>query len=404
MTEETSNLSDTHVLEIIGMSTKFADQEANYRNEVMDKIHAGKIPLTSIGDIPLKYLDVTKLPGVPEQNILTPSKVYKPFRYDFGYQAWEQQSKVFWLSLNVPMGDDMRDWRTRLSDVERSLLSNVFPLFVQTDMLVEDIWMHEYNKIFKPQEIQMAIASISNSESIHKVAYSHLLDSLAFPVNHYSKFMEQKAMMDKYNFTTGFHMDSLAGIALSIMIFGCMTEGIQLFSTFALMMNFPRQNKMKGMGQIISWSVRDESLHCGFANELLKVLIREFGHLIDLPRIIKRAIEAVHKIVANERAYIDLAFELGEIPGLTKDNHIKYVHHLADKRLKLYSIPVQFGEEDTPYEWLDSLLGGLEMANFFEQHSSEYSLGALKGDFSTAWDELGPIVLKQRELTLSDAG
>jgi ribonucleoside-diphosphate reductase beta chain len=355
------------------------------RDDICDDIANDQIPLTEIGNIPLKFLDVSNLPGVVSDNIMTPSRVYKPFRYQFGYDMWKTQNGLFWLPEEVPMGDDVRDWNQKLSDAERSLMINVFPLFVQSDVLVADAWIHQYAKIFRPHEIQMGIAAVSNIEMVHTAAYAHLLDSLQLPEDTYGLFMEYKEMSDKYDYTAGFRMDTLTGIAVAMVVFGCLTEGLQLFASFALLMNNPRQNKLKGMGQIVSWSVRDESLHCSFVAQLYRVFMIEFGHLIDHARLEAAIDFAAHQIVKNEHKFSELAFRGGDVPGLTLPQHIDYIDSIADMRLTMFGFKPKFGEKENPYDWLDGLLGGVELASLFDQRGTSYTRNATTGDWDNAW-------------------
>lgn len=362
-----------------------ASEKSHMRDSVMNDILSGKIRQKEVGDIPLQYLDINNLPGVPTSNIMTESTVYKPFRYEFGYKMWEKQNQLQWLPEEVPMSDDMRDWKSKLSDNERSLLSNVFPLFVQSDLLIQNAYIAHYARIFKPNEIQMGISSIANMESTHQAAYAHLLDSLSFPVETYSEFLAHQAMVDKIDYTAGFRMDTLTGIAVAMVVFGCLTEGLQLFATFALLMNFPRQNKLKGMGQIVSWSVRDESLHVGFVSQLFKVFLSEFGHLIDQERLLEAVDRVSKQMVKNEYGYCELAFRGGPITGVSYEQHIDFIDSIADMRLKMFGFKSRFGDKENPYDWYDSMIGGVELANFFESRSTSYTRAATTGTWEEAW-------------------
>ena len=356
------------------------------RDSIMSDIKSGRIPLDEIAEIPLKYLDLTNLPGVPSQNIMTPSTAFKPFRYDFGYKMWERQNQIHWLHESVPLGKDLQDWKTKLSNAERNLMTHMFPLFVQNDVLVNNVYIDQYAKIFRPNELQLAFSAIANAESIHQVAYSHLLTELGLPESHYSAFLEYKEMADKYNFTAGFRMDTLMGIALALLVFGALTEGLQLFASFAVMFNFTRHNKLNGMGQIVSWSVRDESLHVSFVAQIFKHFMAEYGHLLDKKVLIERTNEAARGIVEGEHKFTDLAFELGGVEGLEAQDVKDYVCHTADFRLQQFGLPPIYNTPIGPIgDWIDSLMGGIEHANFFEQRGTEYSRGATKGTWAEAF-------------------
>src|SRR5579864_4392594 len=183
-------------------------------------------------------------------SLLSARKMYKPFQYPWAYEYWKRQQQLHWLPEEVPLGEDCRDWAQKLSDHERNLLTQIFRFFTQADVEVQDCYHDKYGRVFKPTEIKMMLTAFSNMETVHIAAYSHLLDTIGMPESEYSAFLQYKEMKDKHDY-------------------------LQLFASFAMLMNFPRFNKMKGMGQIISWSVRDESLHCEGIIRLFHTFVKE---------------------------------------------------------------------------------------------------------------------------------
>jgi ribonucleoside-diphosphate reductase beta chain len=167
-------------------------------------------------------------------------------------------------------------------------------------------------------------------------------------------------------------------------MFGGFTEGLQLFASFAMLMNFPRFNKMKGMGQIISWSVRDESLHCEAITHLFHAFIAERDCLTKSVR--DDILDACMKTVRLEDAFIDLAFEMGPVPGMTPKEIKRYIRFVADWRLGQLGLPAIYMIDDHPLPWLQPLLNGVEHANFFETRATEYSKGATRGNWNEVWD------------------
>ena len=214
-------------------------------------------------------------------NLLTANPVYKPFRYPWAYDAWLTQQRVHWLPEEVPLADDVKDWQKNLSESERNLLTQIFRFFTQADVEVNNCYMKHYSQVFKPTEVLMMLSAFSNIETIHIAAYSHLLDTVGMPEVEYTAFLKYKAMKDKYDYMHAFSVDNKTEIAKTLAAFGAFTEGLQLFASFAILMNFPRFNKMKGMGQIVSWSVRDESLHCEGMIRIFHTLAAETGALTD---------------------------------------------------------------------------------------------------------------------------
>lgn len=188
-------------------------------------------------------------------SLLTTSAGYKPFRYPWAYEAWKLQQQLHWLPDEVPLAEDVKDWKIKLSDKDKNLITQIFRFFTQADIDVNDCYMDKYARIFKPVEVKMMLSAISNIETVHIDAYSHLLDTLGMPESEYKAFMEYQQMVDKHEYTNQIGTDTPMGIAETLAVYGGFTEGLQLFASFAILLNFPRFNKLKGMGQIITWSV-----------------------------------------------------------------------------------------------------------------------------------------------------
>ncbi|MDO9127295.1 MAG: ribonucleotide-diphosphate reductase subunit beta, partial [Parvibaculum sp.] len=184
-------------------------------------------------------------------SLLEERHVYKPFRYPWAYEAWLTQQRIHWLPEEVPLADDVKDWSKKLTEGERNLLTQIFRFFVQADVEVNNCYMKHYSRVFKPTEVQMMLAAFSNIETIHISAYSHLLDTIGMPEAEYEAFLKYEQMKTKFDYMQEWGVETKADIAKTLAVFGGFTEGVQLFASFAILMNFPRFNKMKGMGQIV---------------------------------------------------------------------------------------------------------------------------------------------------------
>ena len=318
-------------------------------------------------------------------SLLEERHVYKPFRYPWAYEAWLTQQRIHWLPEEVPLADDVKDWAKKLTDGERNLLTQIFRFFVQADVEVNNCYMKHYSRVFKPTEVQMMLAAFSNMETIHISAYSHLLDTIGMPESEYEAFLKYKQMKDKYDYMQEWGVDTKEDIAKTLAVFGAFTEGVQLFASFAILMNFPRFNKMKGMGQIITWSVRDESLHTNSAIKLFRTFVEENPEVWteELQRDIYKACET---IIHHEDAFIDLAFEMGSIEGLTAEEVKNYIRYIADRRLTQLNLQAIYRTDKNPLPWMDEMLNGIEHANFFENRATEYSKASTKGTWDEAFD------------------
>jgi ribonucleoside-diphosphate reductase beta chain len=195
-------------------------------------------------------------------SLLEARKTYKPFEYPWAYEFWKRQQQIHWMPEEVPLGEDCRDWAQKISEHERNLLTQIFRFFTQADIEVQDCYHDKYGRVFKPTEIKMMLAAFSNMETVHIAAYSHLLDTIGMPESEYGMFLEYQEMRDKHDYLAAVRGRHRRGHRPHAGDVRRLHRGLQLFASFAMLMNFPRFNKMKGMGQIVSWSVRDESLHC----------------------------------------------------------------------------------------------------------------------------------------------
>ncbi len=310
--------------------------------------------------------------------LLTPG-AYKPFRYPWAYDFWQQQQRVHWMPEEVPLGEDCKDWATKLNDGERNLLTQIFRFFTQADIEVNDNYMERYGRVFKPTEVKMMLSAFANMETIHIAAYALLLETIGMPESEFGAFMEYAAMKDKHDYMQRFGVDSEADIARTLAMFGAFTEGLQLFASFAMLMNFPRFNKMKGMGQIVSWSVRDESLHCEGIIKLYHAFAKETGCVTKA--VADDIVACCAHVVGLEDKFIDLAFEMGPVQGMTPHDIKQYIRYIADWRLQQLELPPLYGVKDHPIPWLTELLNGVEHANFFEARATEYSKAATRGQW-----------------------
>ncbi|MFT5180136.1 MAG: ribonucleoside-diphosphate reductase beta chain [Alphaproteobacteria bacterium] len=310
---------------------------------------------------------------------------YKPFKYPWAYDAWLQQQRVHWLPEEVPLADDVKDWHRTLTPGERNLLTHIFRFFTQSDVEVNNCYMKHYSQVFKPTEIQMMLSAFSNIETVHIAAYSHLLDTIGIPESEYSAFLKYQQMKDKYDYLQEFNVDTKENIAKTLAMFGAFTEGLQLFASFAILMNFPRFNKMKGMGQIVTWSVRDESLHTASIIKLFRTFVDENPEVWN-EELKHDLYVSCETVVTHEDAFIDLAFELGSIEGLEAREVKQYIRYIADRRLMQLGLQPVYRLEKNPLPWMEEMLNGVEHANFFENRSTEYSKAATRGSWEEAFE------------------
>ena len=318
---------------------------------------------------------------------------YKPFRYPWAFEAYRMQKQMDWLPDEVPLERDIRDWKTKLTPGERNLLTQLFRFFTTGDVDVGQAYLDKYIPVFKNEEMRMMLSQFAAMESVHAHAYSLLLDSVGMPEVEYQAFKNYEAMAAKHDYITSFDINDEADVALSLAVFSAFTEGLQLFSTFAILMNFARGDlpggaRMKGMNQIVTWSIRDESLHVECMSRVFRTYIEERPYLWT-EELQAKLYAICRKMVELEDAFIDLAFAEGDLEGLTAADTKLYIRFIANRRLEGINLePIFEGLDKNPLEWLDYMLSGVEHANFFENRATEYAKASLRGSWNEVWASL----------------
>ena len=312
--------------------------------------------------------------------LLDERNYYKPFNYPWAFENYKLQQQMHWLPSEVNLADDLRDYKEKLSVENRKLITQIFRFFTQADVDVCAGYAEHYLPKFKQPEVRMMLASFASMEAVHQEAYSLLLETLGFGDEEYQMFLEYQAMLDKHEYLSNFGTRNPTDLAKTMAIYSAFTEGVQLFSSFAILLNFPRHNLMKGMGQIVTWSVRDESLHVEGMTQLFRTFIKENKYIWndDLKYEIYCAAE---RTVELEDAFIDLCFENAEVPDLTAEEVKEYIRYIADRRLLGLGMKKIFGSTTNPLTWLDYMLNGVEHTNFFENRATEYSKASTTGNW-----------------------
>jgi len=309
---------------------------------------------------------------------------YKPFDYPWAFDYYLEQNKMHWTAEEVPLHEDMRDFK-KATPAEQNLLRQLFRFFTQGDVDVAQAYYEKYIPAFKSPEMRMMLGAFAAMEATHQHAYSLLLDTIGMPESEYKAFYEYEEMVAKheYVFAKTPHKGA-AKLAHDIAVFSAFTEGLQLFSSFIILLNFPRHGKFKGMGQIVTWSVRDESLH-------VEGMIKTFHELIkENPEIWtddykKYLYQVCREMVSLEDNFIDLVFEMGPLKDLEANDVKQYIRYIADRRLLQLGLKSNYNVRENPLPWIDEILNGIEHMNFFEGRATEYSKNSMTGSWEDVW-------------------
>lgn len=322
-------------------------------------------------------------------SLLEKRDYYKPMSYPWAFENYRAQLKMHWIPDEVPMQNDITDWKFNLKPEEKNLLMQIFRFFTTADIDVAKGYAQYYlPHLSNHPEVTQMLTTFASYEAIHVEAYALLLDTLGIPDSEFQAFAEYKEMAEKHEYMSNMKMDTVEDMLRTIAIYSGFGEGLQLFSSFAILMNFPRFGKMKGMGQIVTWSIRDESRHVEGMLQLFKTLAQENPRAWT-DEVRGSIYEACRRMVDLEDKFIDLAFSMGGVEGLDKNEIKEYIRYIADRRLLQMGLKTNFKVKENPLPWLEELLNSQEHANFFETRVTEYQKAATIGDWDNVWSKKG---------------
>jgi len=313
-------------------------------------------------------------------SLLEESKVYKPFKYPWAVEYAVSHEKVHWGEWEAKLQEDVAQWQGgKLTAQEKHHVTQILKLFTQSDVTVGRNYLEYYIPKFKNNEIRAMLTSFANREFVHQRSYALLNDTLGLPEDEFSAFADVKAMRDKLDFMADIDINSKAGIGRAIAR-SVMNEGMSLFSAFIMLLNYQRFGKMRGMCEIVEWSIRDETMHTEGMVKLFRAFCDEH------PRIVtdefKKAIYDMFRTgVSLEDKVIDNAYEMGVVEGLDASEVKQYIRYLADRRLIQLGLKGNWKVKENPLPWLDWIINGASHKNFFEGTVTDYNADGMEGDW-----------------------
>ena len=323
---------------------------------------------------------------------------YKPFEYpEYFTEGWMLQAQAFWLHTEIPMQGDVKDWNENLKPHEKNLVGNILLGFAQTECAVSDYWTGMVTKWFPKHEIRQMAMMFGSQETIHAVAYSYLNETLG--LEDFAAFLHEPTMADKFDFLMSTnadytHKDLLANVkdskkevARSLAIFSAFAEGVSLYSSFAVLYSFQMRNLLKGIGQQMKWSVRDESLHS-------KMGCRLFNHMCEEDKELRGSVqdsiyEAAKLIVEMEHNFIDKIFEMGDLENLTAYDLKNFIYRRTNEKLKELGLnPIfEYDEKSADnLDWFYHLTGGHTHTDFFAIRPTDYAKAGEGDDWDDIWE------------------
>lgn len=309
---------------------------------------------------------------------------FKPFHYPWAYEAWLKHEQSHWLHTEVPMLEDVKDWKSKLTKEEKQFLTHIFRFFTQGDVDVAGGYVKNYLPHFPQPEVRMMLAGFAAREALHVAAYSHLIETLGMPESTYNEFLEYEEMRAKHDYFLSIAGQDASTIAQQIAAFSAFTEGMQLFSSFIMLLNFPRHGKMKGMGQIVTWSIVDETMHAESMIKLFRTFIEENKDIWN-DELKGQIYSIAERMVVLEDRFIDLAFSMGPMDDLDAADVKQYIRYITDRRLISLGLKGIMKVKKNPLPWVEEMINAPTHTNFFENRSTDYAKGAMSGSWGDVW-------------------
>ena len=313
---------------------------------------------------------------------------YKPFEYpDYYTEGWLKQAQAFWLHTEIPMSGDVKDWNERLTESEKNLVGNILLGFAQTECAVSDYWTQNVVSWFPKHEIQQMAMMFGSQETIHAVAYSYLNETLG--LENFEAFLHEPATAERFDNLVSYDGNDPLGIGRSLAIFSAFAEGVSLYSAFAVLYSFQLRNLLKGIGQQMKWSVRDESLHSKMGCQLYRHMCQEKDFLKEACK--PHIIEAARTMHDAEMKYIDKMFEMGDIENLKSYDLKQFIKKRLNEKLvelgynELSSLFDYDKDAADNLDWFYHLTGGVTHTDFFAIRPTDYSKANEGEDFEDIW-------------------
>ena len=311
------------------------------------------------------------------------SETYKPFHYPWAVEITTRHEKVHWIEDELDLSEDVADWKSgKMTSIEKEYVTNILRLFTQSDVAVGQNYFDQFIPKFKNNEVRNMLGSFATREGIHQRAYALLNETLGLSDAEYHAFLEYQEMADKIDFMMDSDPNTQRGLGLCLAK-SVFNEGVALFASFVMLLNFQRYGKMKGMGKVVEWSIRDESIHVEGVSKLFKAYCQEFPRIVD-DEFKQTIYEMARQAVKLEDAFVDLAYKLGPIEGLEQKEVKEYCRYITDRRLLQLGLKTNFKVKENPLPWLEWVLNGADHTNFFENRVTEYEVAGLKGK----WDDV----------------
>lgn len=320
------------------------------------------------------WRELDALTNTFERGITQASVTYKPFRYSWAVELTKRHEKAHWLEEEIDLSEDINDWKSgRITDSEKEFITHILRLFTQSDVAVGANYYKHFIPKIENNEVRNMLGSFASREGTHQRSYALLNDTLGLPDSEFHAFLKYTELTDKMDFMYGIKTDTISNLALGVAK-SVLNEGVSLFASFAMLLNFQRFGKMKGMSKVVEWSIRDETMHVEGLSKVYEEIVREHPYIVDQD-FLDTINTMATTVVTLEDNFVDMAYKLGSCEGMDADELKQYVRVITNKRLDGIGFKPLWTIDINPLPWLVWIVNGVDHTNFFENRVTEYEVG-----------------------------
>lgn len=356
-------------------------QDANYIptvEEVQDVVE-NKLMDSEFHDVAKAYIIYRNKQAQGRQaNIFEKRINLKPYEYPELYEYVPAIRHSYWIHTEFNFTSDIQDFKSRLTEVERSVIKNTMLAISQIEVAVKTFWGDIHHRMPKP-EIGSVGATFAESEVRHHDAYSHLLEILGLN-DEFEKLKKKPVIMKRVQYLEvalkNAKSENDKEYAESVLLFSLFIEHVSLFSQFLIIMAFNKhKNMFKGISNVVEATSKEEQIHGDFGIDIIKIIKREHPEWFDksyqkvIQQLCKDAFEAESKI-------IDWIFEEGELDFLPKAVVNEFIKNRFNNSLESIGIEKTFEVDQKlllQTEWFDDEIIGTKHGDFFVKRSINYS-------------------------------
>ena len=313
-----------------------------------------------------------------QRNIFERKMSLKPFEYPELYEYVPAIRHSYWIHTEFNFTSDIQDFKTHLSEIERSAIKNAMLAISQIEVAVKSFWGDIYHKIPKP-EVGAVGSTFAESEVRHTDAYSHLLEILGLN-SEFENLKKNPVIMKRVRYLDAALNSSKSEndreYSESILLFSLFIEHVSLFSQFLIIMAFNKhKNMLKGISNVVEATSKEEQIHGDFGIDLIKIIRNENPEWFDIKydfkiqNMCKSAYEA-------ESAIVDWIFEKGELDFLPKNLIKEFIKDRFNRSLESIGVKKIFETEQellNETEWFNDEIIGTKHVDFFVKRSINYS-------------------------------